>query len=140
MSISGYGGVGTASPYFNGDTGANYYSTYVTLGPGAAIAAAAHVENASDVLIRTGIGISKGRSVQMLITNVLGKTKVVGMTIAQGTGLAATLPTLILGAQGEWTGLPQITQLDVKTPEGVNILAGSSLTVIGWSHNQSPQF
>jgi hypothetical protein len=135
INISGYGGTDVASLRFNGDSGTNYWSRFITAAQGTSTLS--NVENVSDTLIRLGPTTNKGRSALVRITNFAGKTKVVNILNTIGSGLAGTASTITLAGSGEWINLTDpIQTIDILTQGGtVTMLTGSSVALLGWQRS-----
>lgn len=133
MNVSGYGGTDVVSLRFNNDSSTNYWDRTLTVAQGTT--AITDTNTASTTLIRCGKPINKGRQVFAQIGNSPNsKSKVASIINQFGSGVAATIAESTLSAGGEWVNTTDlITQLDVVTAGGLNILAGSSLMIIGWN-------
>jgi hypothetical protein len=132
VDVPNYGGSDVISVQFNGDTGANYCTRYVTAVAGQ-IATQVNAEFASDTMIHFGLPTNKGRVGLFSVgNNNQGKTHVVAGSVSIGTGLANTPSTIHLAFQGEWVGTSPITQLKFLTAGGLNMGAGSRVTVKAW--------
>lgn len=133
IDISGYGGSDVVSAQCNGDAGLNYNTSYGTKIPGVGNVATVPAEFGPDNFIRFGLPINKGRSVKFSVgNNNNGKTHVFNSTVAIGTGVAATLPTVHIYCQGEWMGIVPITSLLFLTAGGATMLKGSSIRLYCW--------
>lgn len=133
MNISGYGGTDVVSLRFNGDSGANYWDRTVTLP--ASTTVLVDTNTASTTLARCGKPINKGRQVFAQVGNSPAtKAKVIQVMNQFGTGAANTVGEATFSTGAEWVNTTDlITQLDVLTAGGLNILAGSSLMLVGWT-------
>jgi hypothetical protein len=133
IAITGYGGTDVASLRFNADSGANYWTRFITAAQGTSTLS--NVENAADTLIRLGPVTNKGRSVIVRIVNHPTKTKVVSILNTIGTGTTTPALVTLVGA-GEWTNATdQINQIDIVTQGGATMLAGSTVALLGWQRS-----
>ena len=131
INVTGYGGTDVVSLRFNGDAGANYWDRTITLPAGTTVFA--DTSTTATTLIRCGKPINKGRAVFAQIVNFAGKPKVVQVLNQFGSGVGATAAEATLSSAGEWVNTTDpINQIDVVTAGGLNILAGSTLVLLGW--------
>lgn len=135
INITGYGGSDVASLRFNSDSGANYWTRFMTAAQGTS--ALSNVENVADSLIRLGPVTNKGRSALVRVTNFAGKPKVVNIINSIGSGLAGTASVITLAGAGEWVNsTDQIQTIDILTQGGtVTMLTGSSVALLGWQRS-----
>lgn len=134
INVTGYGGTDVVSLRFNGDSGPNYWDRTITLPTGTTVIT--DTSTTASSLIRCGKPINKGRAVFAQIVNFPNKPKVVQVLNQFGTGTASSAAEATLSAGGEWIDSPsgqQINQIDVVTAGGLNILAGSSLVLLGYN-------
>ena len=130
VNVTGYGGSDVVSLRFNGDTGTNYVDRTITAAAGGVVLT--DTPTASTTLIRMGIPTNQGRIVQVQILNALARRKVVMINNQIGSADATAPAAIHLGGLGLWNNTTaQITQLDVPTAGGLNILSGSSIMVFG---------
>lgn len=130
IRVTGYGGSDIASLRFNGDTGANYSSRYLS----SAAAATTFSNNTfqSNTFARCfAVGVTTGRSALVAISNNLGTTKCGAVSALTGTGAVATAPGLELGGF-EWVNTAaQITSMLLVTAGGANLNTGTGFAVFG---------
>lgn len=147
IDIDGYGGSDVVSAFCNNDGdgtaggSTNYNTSYGTKIPGTGNVATVPAEFLSDGFVRFGLPVAKGRSVKFSVgNNNNGKTHVFNSTVAIGTGVAATAPTVHIYCQGEWTGIVPITKLTFVTAGGATMLKGSSIRLYCWKQelNSNP--
>lgn len=132
INVTGYGGTDVVSLRFNGDSGANYWDRTLVIAAGGT--AVAETSTTSTTLIRCGKPINKGRAVMAQIVNFATKSKVVQVMNQYGSGAANTLADGTVSTSGEWINTTDlISQIDVLTAGGANILAGSSLVLYGYN-------
>jgi hypothetical protein len=128
--ITAYGGSDVASLRFNGDTGTNYWTRYITCNAGAVVLA--DVPNPADTMIQSGAPTANGRSVEMVITNPLAKSKVITVSTQFGNGNTTVSGQINLGGVGEWINTTaQITSMQMLTKAGNTMGAGSGFVVFG---------
>jgi hypothetical protein len=131
VRVTGYAGGGDiASLRFNGDTGANYWSRYLSWAAGGTVVA--NNQNVSQTLARMfALAQTQGRNAIIGINNLTGATKVGNVNGQSGTGAAATAGTLEQGGF-EWANTAaQITSIVMLTAGGVNMNTGSGFAVYG---------
>lgn len=137
VRVTGYSGGGDiASLRFNGDTGANYRTQFVTftnatppVGAGAALAGTV----ASATLARMFAATSTLQRTQaVFVTNNQATSKVIRFDGYTGTGSAVTQGVIELGG-GEWVNTTaQINSVVMLTAGGsVTLSAGSGFAVFG---------
>ena len=131
INVTGYGGTDVVSLRFNGDTGTNYWDRTLTVAAGT-VTPIVDTNTVSTTLIRCGKPINKGRQVFAQIGNLATKSKVAQIMNQFGSGAAGTVADATISTAGEWVNTTvQINQIDCLTAGGLNILAGSSITVYG---------
>lgn len=133
INIVGYGGGGdVASLRFNADSGNNYWDRHLTSATGATTFS--NTQNVSTSLIRVaGNSSTQSRRVTAYITNISTITKSVVFDVQTATNAAGTAGTLDIGG-GEWVNTANaITQIQLITAGGQNMLAGTEFTVWGFN-------
>jgi hypothetical protein len=131
VRVTGYAGGGDiASLRLNGDTGANYWSRYLSWAAGGTTVA--NNQNVSQTLARMfALAQTQGRNAIIGINNLTGATKVGNVNGQSGTGAAATAGTLEQGGF-EWANTAaQITSIVMVTAGGANMNTGSGFAVYG---------
>lgn len=132
INVTGYGGTDVVSLRFNGDSGANYQDQVITAAAGTTTFT--NTNTVSTTLLRCGLPVAVGRSTLFQIVNFATKNKVVQVPNWVGSASAGTASIATVGCGGAWFNiLAQVNQIDVLTAGGLNILAGSTLTVIAWN-------
>jgi hypothetical protein len=83
-------------------------------------------------MIQSGAPTTNGRSVEMVITNPLAKSKVITISTQIGNGNSTAEGVLNLGGVGEWINTTaQITSISMLTKAGQTMGAGSGFVVWG---------
>lgn len=129
FNIPGYGGSDIASLRFNGDTGANYNSSYITW---TTAAPGAPTNTLSTTMFRLGANaVGNQRSGQVTVYNVLGTQHIVTCMSATQSA-SGTAPATSVGS-GNWNSASsaQITSIQMLTPGGATMSAGSEFVVFG---------
>jgi hypothetical protein len=130
LFITGYGGSDVVSLQFNGDTGTNYADRTITAVAGGVVLV--DTPTSSTTLLRCGLPTAQGRVAQVNILNNATRRKVVVVNNQIGAADATAPATITLGALGLWNNTTaQIVSILCLTAGGLNILAGSSITVWG---------
>src|SRR5262249_12865590 len=115
---------------FNGDSGNNYWSRYIS-----ALAGATTLGNNQS----TSVPIAKiftatttgSRAAWITITNNSGTSKVGTVDALTGTGAAGTAGMIQFGGF-EWVNVAaQITSIELRTTAGLNMGPGSGIAVFG---------
>jgi hypothetical protein len=134
VRITGYAGADIASLRFNGDTGANYRTQFIT---GTAVATPVFAGTpagtvASATLLRLYAATTTLQRVSgTFITNFATTSKVARIDGYTSTGSAATQGVIELGS-GEWVNTTaQITSVQLITAGGLNMNVGSGIAVYG---------
>lgn len=134
INVTGYGGTDVVALRFNGDSAANYWDRTITLPAGTTVFT--DTSTTATTLIRCGKPINKGRAVLAQIVNFATRAKVVQVLNQFGTGTASVAAEATLSTGGEWINTTDlINQIDVVTAGGLNISAGSSLVLLGYSRS-----
>lgn len=131
VRVTGYSAGDIASFRFNADTGANYWSRYISAAAGATTTA--NNQNVSQALARLfALAVTTQRSALVALTNNATTSKV-GMVYGQtSTGAAATAGTVEYGGF-EWVNTTnQISSIEMRTAGGSATLStGSGFAVFG---------
>lgn len=131
VRITGYAGGGDiASLRFNGDTGANYWSRYISCAAGGTTLV--NNQNVSQTLARLfALTTTLQRSTEVVITNNATTSKVGAVRAQTSTGAAATAGGVEFGGF-EWVNTSaQISSVTMVTAGGANMNAGSGFVVLG---------
>lgn len=130
VHVTGYGGSDIASLRFNGDTGTNYTTRYISAAAGGTTLA--NNQNVSQTMARLfALGVTIQRSAVIGITNRAAQPKlgaVNGMTSV--TSAATGLQIEFGGFQWQNT-TAQITSIQMLTPGGQTLSAGTCFAVFG---------
>ena len=127
VRISGYSGSGIAQLRFNGDAGTTAYAYRVSNNFAAATTAVAGV--AAGIKVSQTATTGPRGLISFDIINITGRPHGIVYAGSDLSEVASTAPDVVLGA-GIWTTTSQITQITLEGG-GVNLLAGSDLTVYG---------
>lgn len=131
VRVTGYSGSDIASFRFNGDSGANYWSRYISAAAGGVTLT--NAQNVSQTLARCfAVATTLQRSGTFLVINNSATSKV-GCAAAQtSSGAAATAPVIEWGGF-EWVNTSaQITSIELRTAGGANTMtAGTGFSVEG---------
>ena len=131
VRVTGYSGSDIASFRFNTDTGANYWSRYISAATGAVTLT--NAQNTSQSLARLfAAGTTLQRSALVNITNNAGTSKVGRVEGQTSSGAAATAPVIEWGGF-EWINTSaQITSITMLTAGGsITLGIGSGFAVFG---------
>jgi hypothetical protein len=130
VRVSGYGGSDIASLRFNGDTANNYWSRYLNSAAGGAVLA--NNQNVSQAMARLfAAGTTLGRAATVGITNRQANSKVGVVNGNTATNAAGTAGSIEFGGF-EWVNTAaQITSIQMLTPGGQTMSAGSGFEVYG---------
>lgn len=130
VRITGYTGGDIGSLQFNGDTGTNYWWRHITAASNSTTWT--NTEGASATSIRLGrVGITRGRSVLVHVTNLLGAQKVAQISTLDETAGAANTGAIGTGG-GMWANTAaQITSLRLTNPGANNFFVGTGFAVYG---------
>lgn len=131
VRVTGYSGGDIASLRFNGDSGANYWSRYVTFATGGATAAQTATPSAT--LARLfGQTTTQQRSATIGLTNYASTSKVGNVSAQTSTGSAGTVAYVEFGGF-EWVNTTaQITSVQLLTAGGsITMPAGTGFAVFG---------
>lgn len=132
INVSGYAGTDVVSAQFNGDTGPNYWSRYLTAAQGTSTLV--NLETTGATAIACGVVANKGRVVMMQIVNAAARSKIVQVMNQFGSGSTASASTATVSGQGEWLNTAQqITSILLTTVGGTSLTAGSSFQLFGWN-------
>lgn len=131
LQVTGFSGSDFASIRFNGDTGANYVSRFITAVAGGVVFADAPFVSATAMRL-TAIAGTTGQSIWLSVNNTLAVSKQASIVAPLSTGAAATAATIVIPGAGEWVNTTaQITSVLALVGGANNFNAGSSITIWG---------
>jgi hypothetical protein len=136
FNLPGYGGSDIISLRFNGDTGTTYTTNYVVQSTTLTTTPASPAITTGQTMLRLGGNAvaNLGRSGQGSIYNVSGQQHLVTCTSITAGSLTASTPAPTISAGGGvWASAAttQITSIQLATPGGQTMLAGTSFAVWG---------
>jgi hypothetical protein len=130
VNVTSYAGTtDIASLIFNGDTGADYASRFLSI----ANSTTTVVDNATTsatVARLFAVGQTQGRVACTVINNNTTKDKFYAVTAYSGTGTATSTGMMESGG-GEWATTTQITSIKLTTAGGGNLASGTGFVVLG---------
>lgn len=130
VNVAGYTGSGTCSLRFNADSGANYNSYYMSYASGSAFSAT--TAQVSQSLLRLGSNATaNARQAMVSVQNLFATSH--PAVIQSITASAANTAPIVSSGGGTWTSAAaaQITSVQLVLPEGVSLLAGTSMAIYG---------
>jgi hypothetical protein len=131
INVSGFSGSDFLSLRFNGDTGTNYVSRYLTAVAGGVVVVDNPFVSATALRI-TPISGTLAAHTSMKINNTAAVSKVCQISTILTTGAAGTAPTAVLSGAGEWVNTTaQITSVLGLVGGANNFNAGSSISIWG---------
>lgn len=130
VKVDGYGGGGDiASLQFNGDTGNDYNSRYISV-PAGTVTVQNTQFNPTNFCRLFATTTTQGRTAWLVISNDLNFDKNVDSSGKTATGAAATAPTVEFGGC-EWATTTQITSLKLTTAGAGTMNTSSGIQVFG---------
>lgn len=130
VHVTGYGGTDIASLRFNGDTGTNYTSRYISYAAGGTTAA--NNQNVSQTMARMfALGVTVQRSALIGITNRAAQPKVGTVNGQTAVSSAATGLQIEFGGFQWQNTSAQITSMQMLCPGGQTLSAGTCIAVFG---------
>lgn len=130
ICVNGYSSGDIASLRFNGDTGANYSSRYLSSVAGGVVWVSN--QNVSQTLARMfALTTTSGRHAIVGIKNKLNAAKIGNVSGQTGVTSAATGLQLEIGGFQWQNTTAQITSVEMRTAGGQNMTAGSSIVILG---------
>lgn len=131
ITLTGFSGSDQLGIRFNGDTGANYVSRFLTAAAGVATLTDAPFVSATAMRLTAAAG-TLGAHVSLRINNILGVSKQTLIQSQTTSGAAGTAPALAVSASGEWVNTTaQITSVQVLVVGANNLSVGSSVSIWG---------
>lgn len=129
--LTGFSGSDQLGIRFNGDTGANYVSRFLTAAAGVATLTDAPFVSATSMRLTAAAG-TLGGHISLKINNFATVSKQTQIITQTTSGAAGTAPALALSASGEWVNTSaQITSVLVMAIGANSLNAGSSVTIWG---------
>lgn len=131
IGVPSFSASDSAAIRFNGDTGANYVSRFITAVAGGVVFADAPFVSGTSMRV-SAIAGTTGHNIIIKCTNIATVSKQCVIQTHLTTGAAATAPTAVIAGSGEWVNTTaQITTVTLMTASANNLGIGTSLMVFG---------
>lgn len=131
-TITGYGGSDIASFRFNGDSGNNYQTSFVSATAAAPPVPSNVFTGTTNFLRLAGVALTTAREGLCIISNILAANKVAKLAVFDIGAAVGTQSVHELGGGGGWFNTTQqITSIEMLCAGGATLTAGTGFSVFG---------